>query len=204
MSGVFIALSLGLALQATAQPPSYETNSGGPGYGAPPAQIAAGYNAAPYWIPQENGMTSVPYYYPYQKRRAMRHRSFILPPGPGDGWGFPNGFPDGYGWADYGPYLPLDGDRNSDYFFPRYTVAPPEQMFLPTYYNPYVTRGQRYLPYVGANGAHPAGGPPISSAELPVRPYATMPGHNPAVTVPRLNGRSEAPFVPSGTSGLTP
>ena len=95
----------------------------------------------------------MPYYYPYQKKHLFHHRDYILPPGPGDGWGFPNGFPDGYGWADYGPYLPLNADRTADYYFPRYYVVPPEQMFFPTYYNPYETRGQRYIPYVADGGA---------------------------------------------------
>jgi hypothetical protein len=195
MTAAFVALSLGVAIHSVGQAP----------YDSPPTTPVA--MSAPYWIPRENGLVSVPYSYPYQKRRAERgfhHHDYILPPGPGDGWGFPNGFPDGYGWVDYGPYLPLGGDRNSEYFFPRYYVVPPEQMFLPTYYNPYVTRGQRYLPFAGGGGAHPAGGPPISSAEMAVRPFSTMPGRTPAVAVPRLNGRAEAPFVNSGTSGLTP
>ena len=33
----------------------------------------------------------------------------IVPPGPGFGWGFPNGAIDGYGWVDYGYLLPLGG-----------------------------------------------------------------------------------------------
>ncbi len=202
MTAAFVALSLGLALNATGQ---------GPGYAPQPApyngSAPANNGSAPYYRPQPSGLVSVPYDYPYQKKHDKRRRGqhdYILPPGPGDGWGFPNGFPDGYGWADYAPYLPLNGDRTADYFFPRYFVVPPEQMFFPTYYNPYVTRGQRYLPYVGDGGAHPAGGPPISSAELPMRPYASMPSATPAVPVPRLGGHTEAPFVPSGTSGLTP
>ena len=81
---------------------------------------------------------------------------------------------------------------------------PPEQIWFPTFYNPYETRGQRYLPYVADGGAHPAGGAPPGPADLPVRPYGSMPGRTPAVTVPRLNGRAESPYVTSGTSGLTP
>jgi hypothetical protein len=186
MTAAFVALSLGLAINSTGQAP---TN---------------GAQVAPYYMPQPNGLTSVPYYYPYQKRMHRRHHDYILPPGPGDGWGFPNGSPDAYGWVDYGPYLPLGADRTAEYFFPRYFVVPPEQLFLPTYYNPYETRGQRFTPYVADGGAHPAGGAPLSSSELPVRPYASMPSSNPNAVVPRLNGRAEAPFVPSGTSGLTP
>lgn len=204
MTAAFVALSLGLAIHGTGQVPGYAPQNGASGYAPQYGTPAYGPQGAPYYIPQQSGMVSVPYYYPYQKKHRFHHTDHILPPGPGAGWGFPNGFPDGYGWADYGPYLPLNGDRNAEYFFPRYYVAPPEQLFLPTYYNPYVTRGQRYLPYVADGGAHPAGGAPISSAELPVRPYASMPGHTPAVAVPRLNGRTEAPYVNSGTSGLTP
>lgn len=195
MTAAFVALSLGLAIQSTGQSPGYAPQGAAPSYGT---------QGAPYYVPQQNGLASVPYYYPYQKKRFFHHRDHILPPGPGAGWGFPNGFPDGYGWADYAPYLPLGADRTSDYYFPRYFTVPPEQMFFPTYYNPYETRGQRYLPYVAGGGAHPAGGAPISSSELPMRPYGSMPGHTPAVNVPRLNGRTEAPYVNSGTSGLTP
>jgi hypothetical protein len=200
MTAAFVALSLGLAIGSTGQ-----------GYGNVPAstpynRLAPSYGPAPYYMPQPNGRVSVPYYYPYQKRDAAhpRHHDYILPPGPGDGWGFPNGFPDAYGWADYGPYLPLGADRTAEYYFPRYFTAPPEQMFFPTYYNHYQTRGQQYLPYVGMGGAHPAGGLPLSSSELPVRPYGSMNNSPPAAPVPRLNGRSEAPIVNSGTSGLTP
>ena len=81
------------------------------------------------------------------------------PPGPGYGWGFPNGNPDGYGWCDHGDALPLGADRTAEYYFPRYFALPPDQMFLPTYYNPYMTRGQRYIAYAGCGGDHPAGGP---------------------------------------------
>jgi hypothetical protein len=145
---------------------------------------------------------SVPYYYPYQYKHHQPR--YILPPGPGDGWDFPNNNPDGYGWYDYGPYLPLGGDRNAEYFFPRYLAVPPEQMFLQTYYNPYETRGQRYLPFAAGGGAHPAGGPPPGPADLPVSPYALESGSKPVTTVPRLGGRSLAAPIGPGTSGLTP
>jgi hypothetical protein len=129
---------------------------------------------------------------------------YILPDGPGDGWGFPNGNPDGYGWAPFGPYLPLGSNRISDYYFPRYNAVPPEQMFFPTFYNPYLTRGQRYLPYVGGGGEHPAGGAPVGPAEMPIHPYASERENKPVTAVPRYNGRVEAPPVPSGGTGLTP
>src|SRR5436305_289751 len=74
---------------------------------------------------------------------------WIMPPGPGYGWGFRNGNPDGYGFWDAGIYLPLGADRTADYFFRRQFSAPVDQMFMGTYYNPYVTRGQRYLSYAG-------------------------------------------------------
>ncbi len=99
----------------------------------------------------------------------------IMPPGPGDGWGFPNDNPDNYGWVDYEDNLPLGADRTAEYYFPRFFAVPPEQMFTQTYYNPFETRGQRYIPYVGAGGDHPAGGPPLASAALPVSPYADEP-----------------------------
>jgi hypothetical protein len=130
--------------------------------------------------------------------------SHIMPPGPGNGWGFPNDNPDQYGWVDYGDNLPLGADRTAEYFFPRYFAVPPEQMFIQTYYNTFETRGQRYIPYCGAGGEHPAGGVAPASASLPVSPYADSPDSEPVVTVPRLNGRVEAPPLPSGGSGLTP
>jgi hypothetical protein len=130
--------------------------------------------------------------------------SYILPPGPGDGWGFPGDNPDKYGWTDYGVYLPLGADRTAEYYFPRYFAIPPEQMFITTYYNPFMTQGQQYIPYCGAGGDHPMGGPPLASSELPASPYAASPDTAPLVRVPRLNGRSEAAPIPSGGSGLTP
>src|SRR5262249_9121141 len=84
----------------------------------------------------------------------------VMPPGPGYGWGFPTGNPEGYGYVDYGPYLPLSADRTPDYSFPRYFALPAVQVMPGTYYNPYVTRGQRYTPYAGCGGWHPASGPP--------------------------------------------
>lgn len=128
----------------------------------------------------------------------------ILPPGPGDGWGFRNGNPDGYGWYDVKDYLPLGADRNGEYFFPRYLAVPPEQMFMPTYYNPYTTRGQRYIPYAGAGGWHPMGGPPPDSAVLPMKPKEEAEFAGEKARVPVMNGRSEAKPTNSGTSGLTP
>jgi hypothetical protein len=140
---------------------------------------------------------------PHVHAHRARHL-YILPPGPGDGWGFPNGAPDGYGWVSYGWYLPLGGDRTAEYFFPRYFAAPPDQMFFPTYYNCFETRGQRYIPFVGAGGDHPAGCLPLGPSDLPVTSRDAQPDTGPVTTVPRLNGRIEAPAAPAGGSGLTP
>ena len=60
---------------------------------------------------------------------------YIVPPGPGLGFGFLNGNPDGYGWVDYGVFLPLGADRTAEYYFPRYFAVPATQMFPQTYYN---------------------------------------------------------------------
>jgi len=129
---------------------------------------------------------------------------WVEPDGPGDGWGFPNNNPDGYGWHDSAPFLPLGANRTPEYFFPHYFSAPPEQMFMGTYYNPFVNRGQRYMPYTGNGGCHPMGGPPPDSAQTRVRPYSSLTNNRPVVTVPRLNGRVEAPVDNSGKTGLTP
>lgn len=130
---------------------------------------------------------------------------FILPPGPGDGWGFPNGDSVNAGWYSPGDRLPLGADRTADYYFPRYFASPPEQMFLGTYYNPYVNRGQRYIPYTGAGGDHPAGGHPLDSAETPVYPYTSLDNSRPMTTVPNLSGKVDVqPLPASGGTGLTP
>lgn len=128
----------------------------------------------------------------------------ILPPGPGLGWGFPNGQPDGYGYADYGVYLPLGGDRTAEYHFPRNFALPPLQAFPTTYYNPYVSSGQRYIPYVGCGGDHPAGRGPTGSAVMPMYPYEASYTGQPAIGVPRFSGRVEGTPVPSGGTGLIP
>ncbi len=134
-----------------------------------------------------------------------RSAGWILPPGPGDGWGFPNGDPHNAGWYSPGHYLPLGADRTVDYYFPRYFAVPPEQMFPGTDYNPYINRGQRYLPYAGAGGDHPAGGPPLDSSTTPVQPYTSMDGAQPDSPVPTFRGRVDAPPLPaSGGTGLTP
>ncbi len=137
---------------------------------------------------------------------GCRSGGFILPPGPGDCWCFPNDNPDGYGWYDWGPLLPLGADRTAEYFFPRYFAVPPAQAFMGTYYNPYVNRGQRYIPYTGNGGWHPMGGPPPDSALTPVKPYSSLTNTRPVVRVPRLNGRVEIEGPPdnSGKTGLTP
>ena len=131
-------------------------------------------------------------------------RGWILPPGPGLGYGFPNGQPDGYGYFDHGVYLPIGADRVSEYYFPRYLALPANQLFMPTYYNPFVSRGQRYLPYAGCGGHHPAGPPARANSQLPVHPYDESTGRGPEIAVPSYNGISEAPPINPGSTGLTP
>lgn len=139
------------------------------------------------------------------RERQQQGWAHILPPGPGYGWGFPNGNPDSYGWYGVGTYLPLGADRTPEYFFRRYWAVPAEQMILPSYYNPFVTRGQRYVPYTGGGGFHPAGGPPRGLADTPSHPYNDTIGHGPTTTVPTFSGRVEAPPLPAaGSTGLTP
>jgi hypothetical protein len=130
--------------------------------------------------------------------------SWVLPPGPGYGWGFPNGNPDGYGWFDHGVLLPLGADRTGEYYFPRYYAVPAEQLILQSYYNPYLSRGQRYIPYAGGGGWHPMGGLPPAPADLPANPYLNSLGSGPTVRVPAFSGRVEAPPVNAGSTGLTP
>jgi hypothetical protein len=136
--------------------------------------------------------------------RLQRAYAQILPPGPGYGWGFANGNPDGYGWYDNGNYFVLGADRTGEYYFQRPFAVPQDQMFLPTYYNAYLTRGQRYISYAGCGGDHPMGGPPTASATTPINPYQDTIGSGPRVQLPPFSGRVEAPPVNSGGTGLTP
>lgn len=136
---------------------------------------------------------------------AFRHHppaARVLPPG--NNLGFPNGNPDGYGWFDYNGWLPLGADRTSDYYFQRHYATPPDQMFMSTYYNPYIMRGQRYIPYAGCGGDHPVGGPPLGRVDSPVHPYGETLGTGPGAKVPPFTGRVEASPINSGGSGLTP
>ena len=56
---------------------------------------------------------------------AYRHGGGrIVADGPGYGWGFPNGNPDGYGWWDHGDALPLGANRTPEYYFPRSSRSP--------------------------------------------------------------------------------
>lgn len=135
---------------------------------------------------------------------AQGSGGYVEPDGPGNGWGFPNGNPDGYGWHEIGDRLPLGANRTTEYFFRRYWAVPPEQAFLGTYYNPYVNRGQRYLPFAGNGGDHPAGGPPLDTAETSERPYSSLTGNRPVTRVPVLRGRVQGSSDTSGKTGLTP
>lgn len=129
----------------------------------------------------------------------------VTPPGPGLGWGFQNGNPDGYGWVDYGTTVPLGADRTPDYFFRRQYTVPLSQAIPQLYYNAYVTRGQRYLPFAGCGGEHPAGGPPPGPSTLPITPYEDVTRNAaPVVPPPAFNGRSEGVVEPSGTGGRLP
>jgi hypothetical protein len=128
----------------------------------------------------------------------------VQPPLPGYGAGFPNGNPDGYGYFDHGTNLPMTADRTGEYYFPRYLAVPANQLFLPNYYDPYVSRGQRYLPFAGCGGPHPASGAPTGSAMESVHPYEDTLNTTPRIPAPRFNGRVEATPVNPGTTGLRP
>lgn len=136
--------------------------------------------------------------------RIAKANERILPPGPGLGWGFPNNAPDGYGWYSPGDRLPigLTADRTPSYYFNRQFAIAPEQMFFPTYFNTYVMRGQRYIPYTNCGGAHPAGGPPAGSSFTPVRPYDRSMSDTPAVPVPVFNGRQASEPLPPSSNDV--
>jgi hypothetical protein len=128
----------------------------------------------------------------------------VAPPLPGYGAGYPNGNPDGYGYVDHGTLLPLTADRTPEYYFPRYLAVPATQSYLPNYYNPYVSRGQRFLPFTGCGGPHPMSHAPQGSAMDEMHPYQETLNETPRVTAPRFSGRVEATPVNPGTTGLRP
>ena len=138
----------------------------------------------------------------YARRTTTNGR--FLPPGPGNGWGFANGNPDGVGWADYSSVIPVGPDRVPEYFFPRYFAYPANQLFSPEFYNPYITRGQRYIAFSNCGGEHPMGGLPIQSAALPTHPYQDTIGTGPRVKVPVYTGKVAATPINPGSTGLTP
>jgi hypothetical protein len=121
----------------------------------------------------------------------------------GYGWGFANGNPDGYGYVDLGENLPI-AIRTSEYHFPRYYAGPPGQLFFPTYYNPYISRGQRYIAYSGCGGDNPASGPPGAPSNMPVHPYNDTLNNKTLRPLPRFDGRIEATPINPGNSGLRP
>ena len=117
----------------------------------------------------------------------------VLPPQPGYGVGYRNGNSDNYGYVEVGDKLPLGADRTPDYFFRRYTAVPAEQLFMPNYYNPYISRGQRFLPFAACGGSHPMSGPPRASAMSTIHPYTETLNETPrSPPSPSFNGRVEA------------
>ena len=91
-------------------------------------------------------------------------------------------------------YLPLGADRTPEYYFPRYFAVPADQMFLPTYYNPYVTRGQRLHPVRRLRRRPPGGRARRSaSAMTPVHPYNDTLGSGPRVARPDLHRPRRGP-----------
>ena len=111
---------------------------------------------------------------------------------------------DGYGWYNTAGYLPIGADRTPEYYFPRYLSALPTQLFMPTYYNSYVSRGQRYVPYVACGGWHPAGGGPTGSSRMPRHPAEDEAAGRPEIPYPRYSGRVQAMPINPGRTGLTP
>lgn len=141
---------------------------------------------------------------PHAHASGHHTHGWILPPGPGLGWGFPNNAADGYGYVNHGWYLPLGANRTPDYHFPRQYSVPADQMFFPTYYNPFTNRGQRYLTYTNAGGAHPAGGPPTPESPYTINAYEDLGGRPSGMPAPRFNGQTDAPPVNANSTGLTP
>jgi hypothetical protein len=129
----------------------------------------------------------------------------VLPPQPGYGAGFRNGNPDGYGWFQIDDQIPLGADRVPDYYFRRYFVVPASQSFMPTYYDNYSARGQRYIPFVGCGGGvHPASGAPVRSTVESRNPYRETLNDTPRISAPTFSGRVEAAPINPGSTGLRP
>ncbi len=140
---------------------------------------------------------------PFQYVPQQRIR--FLKPGQLSPVGRINGNPDAYGWVDFTYKLPLGDNRTSEYYFPRYLTVPPEVIFLPTYYNPYRSRGQYYTPYTGWGGYHRLGIPVVSPYLTPKTPYRESLAANPnGPNAPRLIGTVESPPQTSSSTGLTP
>ena len=128
-----------------------------------------------------------------------------LGPGPGDGWGFPNGNPDGYGFWSQGHKLAICQGRTTEFYVQRYMMLPSCQLLFPQYFNPYVMRSQRFIPYTGCEGGcHPFSGT-ITPTTLSMKPYDEGPVSNvPVVRMPRFVGVTESEPINSGSSGLLP
>jgi hypothetical protein len=169
------------------------------GYAPPPPVHVVG-GQAPQVIARAPGGELPPHGYLHHGESG-----FVLPPGPGLGWGFPNDAPDGYGWYGVGNNLPLGADRTPEYNFPRYFSVPPQTMFFPTYYNKYTTRGQRYIPFTGCGGdVHPASAPVIGLSTTPVTPYSDQARNTPVTAVPTFGGQVEAAPTTPGETDLIP
>ena len=136
---------------------------------------------------------AAPAHYPdVESKVKFYHGGFIEAPGPGHGWGFPDSAPDGYGWRDPAGLLPVYSGRDPEYYFPRYLAVPPIQAFSPNYFNPYLTRGQRYIPY----SAFPSFG-----TEMPYNPYAESLSNDLKVPVPSFKGKAEAKPITTNVGG---
>ena len=96
--------------------------------------------------------------------RIISKKTTSCPPGPGSAGAFPTIIPIITDGSTTASTCRWGLTARPSITFPRYFAVPPDQMFIQTYYNPFETRGQRYIPYVGAGGDHPAGGPPTASA----------------------------------------
>lgn len=128
-----------------------------------------------------------------------------LGPGPGAGWGFPNGNPDGYGFWSQGHKLAICQGRTTEFYVQRYMMLPSCQLLFPQYFNPYVMRSQRYIPYTGCvGGCHPFSDPIIPTT-LSMKPYDEGPvSTQPVVNMPRFVGVTESEPINSGSSGFLP
>ena len=131
----------------------------------------------------------------------------IMNDGPGPGWGFRNGNPDGYGWVD--PYSqeasPLGRQPDARLLLPPLPRRAGRPDVLPDVLQPVPDPRPAVRPLHQLR-RRPPRGPPAGRPRpnMPIHPYNDTLGTQVLRPQPAFNGRVEAPPINPGTSGLRP